>query len=178
MNYRWKIPTESAVFVTEILAADRISAAALLNNREIFERLLLVPHPYSEADFDDFYQRCQAYLEKHGHPASFAIRDVDGTMVGGVGFKELVKGHRCDIGYWLGRPYWGQGIMTSVVRAMTEFAVREWNLVRVSAHVFSTNAASAQVLKKAGFEYEGRLKKCLKKGEQFLDAKVYARITD
>ena len=174
MPYSWKIPTQSGVYLTEIAAADRTSCAALLNDREIYDRLLLLPHPYSESDFDQFFANVQSYLKRDGHPISFAIRDAEGTMIGGFGFKELIKGHCATIGYWLGRPYWGRGIMTSVVPAMTAFAVQEWDLVRVAANVFPTNTASVRVLEKAGFEYEGLQRNLHKKGDQFIDAKSYA----
>lgn len=178
MTFRWKITTDSPVYLTELAATDRKSVAPLLNDRGIYDVTLLVPHPYSESDFDGFYEHTLAATEQMGHPVNFAIRNEAGAMIGGFGIKELIEGHRCEIGYWLGRPYWGQGIMTNVVRTMTKYAMSQWNLVRVTADVFPTNLASARVLEKAGFEYEGLLKKLHKKGEQFTDARVYSLVRD
>jgi len=178
MTFLWKITTNSPVYLTELAAVDRVPVARLLNDRGIYDSMLLVPHPYSEADFDELYEHTRASTEEREHPMNFAIRNEAGTMIGGFGVKELVEGHRCEVGYWLGRPYWGQGIMTNVVCAMTAYSIRQWNLFRVTANTFPTNLASARVLEKAGFEFEGLQKKLHKKGEQFIDARVYSLVRD
>ena len=46
---------------------------------------------------------------KHGHPVHFAIRGDDDQLIGGCGFDGLTYGHRAEVGYWLAKPYWGQG---------------------------------------------------------------------
>ena len=178
MTFRWKISTNSPVYLTELAATDHTSAAPLLNDRGLCDNMLLVPYPYSEADFDDFYEITQAATEQNGQPVNFAIRNETGTMIGGFGVKELTEGHRCEIGYWLGRPHWGKGIMTHVVRTMTPYVMDQWNLVRVSACTLPTNLASARVLEKVGFEYEGLLKKLHKKDDQFIDSRVYSFVRD
>ncbi len=63
--------------------------------------------------------------------------------------------------------------MTAVVRRACEFAFHEWNLVKITAYVFTPNAGSARVLEKCGFEQEGYLKNHFQKGGQFLDARVF-----
>ncbi len=176
--YRWRIATESAVYLTELIATDRTFVAPLLNDHDVSKNLLLVPHPYSEADFGEFYELTQATTEQLGQPVHFAIRNEAGMMIGCFGVKDLVEGHCCKIGYWLGKPYWGYGMMTHVVRAMTPYVIGQWGLVRVVAHTFRKNLASARVLEKAGFEYEGLQKKLHKKHDQFIDARVYSFVRD
>jgi RimJ/RimL family protein N-acetyltransferase len=66
--------------------------------------------------------------------------------------------------------------MTKVVRALCEHAFAEWNLVRITAHVFPFNNASAKVLEKNGFLLEGVLRKHHWKAGNFLDAKLYALV--
>lgn len=114
--------------------------------------------------------------EKHRHPLHFAIRDENEKAIGGFGFEGLTYGHRAEIGYWLAKPFWENGIMTDVVRALCEFAFAEWNLVRITAHVFLFNKASARVLEKNGFECEGVLRKHHRKDEKFLDSRLYALV--
>lgn len=66
--------------------------------------------------------------------------------------------------------------MTGVVRAACAFAIAEWKLVRITAHVFELNKASARVLEKSGFELEGLLRKHHQKDGKFLDSKLYALV--
>ena len=97
-------------------------------------------------------------------------------LLGGCGFEGVSYGHCAEIGYWLARPFWGQGIMTEVVRALCGFAFAEWKLVRITAHVFDFNAASARVLEKNGFSLEGLLRKHHRKAGRFLDSRLYALV--
>jgi len=88
----------------------------------------------------------------------------------------LTYGHRAEIGYWLAKPFWGQGIMSAVVGAICDFAFGDWKLVRITAHVFTSNEASSRVLEKNGFEYEGLLRKHHQKDGKFIDSKLYALV--
>lgn len=157
-------------------AGDKPVLVEYLNDREIYDRTLRIPFPYTEADADFFLNLDAEATRKHGHLVHFAIRDRSGKAIGGAGFEGLVYGHRAEIGYWLAKPLWGQGIMTKVVRALCEFAFAEWSLVRITAHVFPFNDASAKVLEKNGFQLEGVLRKLHLKGGNFQDAKLYALV--
>lgn len=63
--------------------------------------------------------------------------------------------------------------MTAVVGRLSEFAFSEFGLVKITAHVFANNSASARVLVKCGFEQEGYLRKHYLKECKFLDARSY-----
>ena len=79
------------------------------------------------------------------------------------------------MGYWLGEKFWGRGIMTEVVTAVTDFCFDNFPFRRISAEVFANNPASARVLEKAGFTLEGRLKNHILKDGELLDSLLYAR---
>ena len=66
--------------------------------------------------------------------------------------------------------------MTDVVRSACDFALAEWKLVRIMAHVFEFNKASARVLEKCGFELEGLLRKHHQKDGKFLDSRLYTLV--
>lgn len=103
---------------------------------------------------------------------------VDGKASGGIGImlKEDVHRRMAEIGYWLGESYWGQGIVTEAVKAMTEYAFSNFDLCRLSAYVFEWNPGSARVLEKAGYQLEGRLRKSVTKEGQTIDALLYAKV--
>jgi RimJ/RimL family protein N-acetyltransferase len=83
-----------------------------------------------------------------------------------------------EIGYWLGEPFWGRGIITKALAAMTKYAFSNFDLIRLYAYVFETNPASMRVLEKAGYKLEGRLRKSVIKDGQILDQMVYAMLKD
>src|SRR5262249_19021259 len=147
-----------------------------LNDRGIYERTLRIPFPYTQANADEYLAFVERQIQEHGQPLAWAIRDEQNRLIGGLGFEglEVGKSHRARIGYWLGRPYWGRGIMPAVVRRVCAFAFTEFRLLKITAHIFAGNTASARVLEKCGFQAEGYLKKHYLKDEQFLDAIPYA----
>jgi [ribosomal protein S5]-alanine N-acetyltransferase len=79
------------------------------------------------------------------------------------------------VGYWLAEEFWGRGIMTEAVTAVTDFCFENFPLRRICAEVFANNPASARVLEKAGFIFEGRLKNNVVKDGEVLDSLLYAR---
>ena len=103
--------------------------------------------------------------------------EMDGTAVGGIGVHpgQDVYRHTATVGYWLGEQFWGRGIITEVVTAVTDFCFDNFPLRRISAEVFANNPASARVLEKGGFSFEGRLKNNVMKDGQVLDSLLYAK---
>lgn len=160
--------------LTEIRPTDIQALAEHLNDREIYDRTLRIPYPYTEADGEKFLAVVAAANEQYAEPVHFATRDINDTLIGGCGFDGLVPGHRAELGYWLARPFWGQGIMTAAVAALRDYALARWKLVRITAHVFSFNIASARVLEKNGFACEGVHRKQFLKDGRFLDGQCYA----
>jgi ribosomal-protein-alanine N-acetyltransferase len=77
-------------------------------------------------------------------------------MIGSCGFHLFDRRHqRVEIGYELHSDYWRQGIMSEAVRAVLVFCFDRLAVHRVEADVVEGNAASAALLKKAGFTLEG-----------------------
>ena len=154
-------------------------AAALVdsaNNRNVSAFLRdRFPYPYTAADAETYLTRILAQ-----EPASGFCIDVASRAVGGIGieFGSDIYRESAAIGYWLAEQFWGRGIMTNVVRAFTDWAFASFRLNRVSAEVFSNNPASARVLEKAGYAFEGRFRRHIVKDGVVLDALVYARVRE
>ena len=107
----------------------------------------------------------------------WAIRD-DVDLVGGVGLFDITEGTRAEIGYWLAKPYWGQGIMTKVVRRLCSFAFDQYGLNRIQARAFATNPQSASVLQKAGFKLEGTLRCFFTRDGQPVDDLIFGLVKE
>lgn len=135
-----------------------------------------VPYPYTLKDAKEWVK---INLTKYNKPDSdhrvFAI-EIDGEACGTVSLCKIVKEHKAELGYWLGRKYWGQGVMIEVVKLITKYGFKELKLRRIYAHVYLFNPASKKVLEKAGYETEGILKKEAKKGGKYIDAYLLAKV--
>lgn len=162
----------------EFRASDKEACLEHFRFRGIYENTLRLPFPYTEADFNTWMGIVEKTTKEQGQPVNWAIRNSEGFLIGGLGFDDLTigKSHRAEIGYWLAKPYWGRGLMTAAIQKACSFAFSEWDLAKITAHVFARNPASARVLEKCGFEQEGYLKKHYLKDGEFLDAKSYGLI--
>ena len=170
-----KIAVNDQVHLSEFRSSDKDALIEHLNDREIYERTLRIPFPYTDAAADEWLALVAKITQQQGRPVHFAIRNPDDALIGGCGFDGLQvgKSHRAEVGYWLAKPYWGWGIMTAVVQRLCRHAYEELGLVKLTAHVFTHNPASARVLEKCGFQQEGFLRKHFLKDGQFLDAKLF-----
>jgi ribosomal-protein-alanine N-acetyltransferase len=155
---------------------DRDSIIHHANNRKVWINLRdRFPHPYTKKD-----ARTWLDIVIDSRPeTNFAIA-INDEAVGGIGFSvQPDVGHRsAEIGYWLGEDFWGHGIASEALTAVTQHAFAHHDLCRLYAHVFEWNPASARVLEKAGYEYEGRMKKSVTKDNQTIDQLLYAKVID
>ncbi len=155
---------------------DLDSLVANANNRNVWMNVRdRFPFPYTRAAGEDWLKS----IASQNPETQFAI-DVDGTAVGGIGvmLQEDVAFRSAEIGYWLGEKFWGRGIATDAVRAVTDHAIRTHKLIRIYALVFEWNSGSARVLEKAGYAYEGRMRKAVTKAGRTIDQLAYAFVVD
>jgi ribosomal-protein-alanine N-acetyltransferase len=165
------------IALTEIKSADQGRLIEHLNDQEIYANTLRIPSPYTDADANRFLAVVGAAITEHSEPVHFAIRDSEAGLIGGCGFDGLVRGHRAELGYWLARPWRRQGIMTATIGTVRDYALARWDLVRISAHVFTFNIASVRILEKNGFTCEEVHRKQFLKDGQYIDALTYAFVS-
>ena len=152
---------------------DADSLARHANNRKVWIALRdIFPHPYTIEDADTFLRSVI-----NSEPVTLFCVEANGAAVGGIGIRIGTDVHRrtAELGYWLGEEFWGGGIMTEAVGAFTDFCFQNFSLRRIYAEPFANNPASARVLEKAGFTFEGRLKNNVLKDGELLDSLLYAR---
>lgn len=132
------------------------------------------PFPYT---FDDASAFLRGPIATGGN--AFAI-EIDGEAAGGVGARAADDENRicAEIGYWLGRAHWGQGLMTRVVAAWCGHLFATRPLHRLQANVFASNPASARVLEKCGFAFEGTRRQAIIKRGVIHDVRMYAKLRD
>jgi RimJ/RimL family protein N-acetyltransferase len=143
------------------------------NNRKVWIALRdHFPHPYT---IEDAYTFLKSVV--NSEPVTLFCVEANGAVVGEIGIRIGADVHRqtAEMGYWLGQEFWGRGIMTEAVAAFTDFCFENFQLQRIYAEPFANNPASARVLEKAGFVFEGRLKNNGLKDGKLLDSLLYAR---
>jgi RimJ/RimL family protein N-acetyltransferase len=146
------------------------------NNRNIWINLRdRFPHPYTKSDGRRFIRTARRMT-----PETFFAIAIGDEAVGGIGFvlQPDVERVSAEIGYWLGEAFWGRGIVTEAVVAVTRYAFEHHELTRLFALPYARNAASARVLEKAGYVLEGRLRRSAVKDGVIVDQLQYACVRE
>ena len=115
--------------------ADVAEQARLIGDYEVSKWLTVVPHPYGLADARQFIGKIAGELDR-------AI-EIDGSLAGVIGISD-------GLGYWLGRPFWGQGYMGEAAHAVVEDWFNAGHDCLTSGY-FAGNAPSAAILGRLGF---------------------------
>lgn len=126
---------------------------ALIGDWEVARWLARVPHPYGADQGRKFIaeiaRRMEQLREIH---YGVALRE-DDRLIGGLG---LVAGDPSDeLGYWIGRPYWGQGYAGEALPPLLSLAFNHLERSRIFARILPDNHGSRRLLEKLGFSYEG-----------------------
>ncbi|QDP39666.1 GNAT family N-acetyltransferase [Radiobacillus deserti] len=116
------------------------------------------------------------YVENKGMTAAILYKK---EIVGIAGFNELDWVNRSAvIGYWLGEPFAGKGIMTKVVHALVDLAFSELKMNRIDIRVASENRRSRAIPEKLGFSIEGTLRQAEWLYDHFVDHVVYSMLAE
>lgn len=151
---------------------DAKSLARHANNRQIWLNLRdIFPHPYSLDDARQFL----SVMTAQSPELAYCIA-AGGQAIGGIGLKPAcdVERYSAEIGYWLGEEFWGRGIATAAIRAVTRHGVETLGLNRVFALPYARNDPSCFALRKAGYVCEGRLQASAFKDGQWEDQLMFA----
>ena len=157
---------------------DAESLAAALNDRAVLDNLRDgLPFPYRPEDAL-WYINAMLSADPHGTFA-YAV-DVGGKAVGSVGAfrQENIHARTAELGYYLGREYWGHGIMTAAVRQLCAKLFAETDLLRIYAEPFTSNTGSRRVLEKSGFRLEGILRQNAVKNGKVQDMAMYSLLRE
>ncbi|NLR61795.1 GNAT family N-acetyltransferase [Chitinophaga polysaccharea] len=147
-----------------VLANDPAVAA---NLRDTF------PSPYSLKDAEEFLSLIEQ--GKLNHVWGIYAKDKIAGAITLTPQTDIYR-HSAEIGYWLGAPFHGKGIMTEAVSLLTEYAFREMNILRIYAGVFAYNEASKKVLMKSGYHLEAVKVKAVIKNDVLHDEHLMVKM--
>lgn len=181
MNIRTDLaagPFESEGFrLRPFEATDRESVVRHLDDRGMWRNLTdRIANPYTLEHADAFIGM-QVEQQSAGQHHNFAI-EIDGEACGSIGIQPLDDLHRrsAEIGYWLGRAHWGNGIATRALQLMTGRVFAATDLVRLQATILDWNPASCRVAEKCGYAREATLRQSIFKDGEITDAFLYVRL--
>ncbi|MCW5720819.1 MAG: GNAT family N-acetyltransferase [Devosia sp.] len=131
---------------------DAIPLARYLNDFGVSGNLARVPFPYSLADAKAWLRTRQP--DTAPDDANFCIERPGQGYIGHVGFHPGPQGPI--IGYWLGRPFWGQGFMREAAQLCLDWFFETTAAPAVYSGVFHFNQASLAIQRRLGFTETGR----------------------
>ncbi len=153
---------------------DAADVAAVADNPKVAANLRNVfPSPYTLADAQWYVDDCVAKGDDHQITRAIVV---DGRVVGSIGIfvKDDVYEKSGELGYWLGEDYWRKGITSRAAKQLCKEAFEMYPIERIFAEPFAYNAGSRGVLEKAGFTYEGTMRKGVYKNGQVFDYCMYS----
>ena len=132
------------------------------------------PHPYTKEDASLFIaDAARAYAEKSAF--HFGIFLNDGTLVGVCGIHTIYYNDlRGEIGYWLGRSYWGKGYAKEALSLLLGFCFNRLRLNKVYVVVLAFNERSIRLLLSSNFSKDGALRQNTLHGDAFVDDLVFS----
>ena len=144
------------------------------NNSKVSENLRDVfPFPYTLSDAEFFIKSIASATDN----LILAI-EINGQAVGSIGIIPQTDVYRrnAELGYWLGEPYWGRGIVSEAVTAIAYYTFQHFDIHRIYASVFDRNIASIRVLEKCGFAREAVHYKSVVKKNIVMDEYLYVKL--
>ncbi len=133
-------------------AEDAPRIAELASDFDVARMTTSIPYPLTAEQAEEFLQRMEA--RDPAREEIFAIERADEGVIGMIGFHPN-EAAAPEVGYWLGRAYWGQGYATEATKAAMAWVRDQWRKRYVVSGHFADNPASGEVLIKAGFLYTG-----------------------
>ncbi|KAB2336054.1 GNAT family N-acetyltransferase [Cytobacillus depressus] len=169
----------------EILDGDRIILRSLsLDDAEMIERYasdyelakttLNIPHPYPKGSAKAFVANVLEE-ETEGRNVTFAIvGKEDHNLIGLIGLRPVKAYRRGELGYWIGKPFWGNGYGTEAAKLVIKYGFEALNLNRIYAAAFTSNPGSWRIMEKCGMKHEGIFRHHVIKEGKPLDLTYYS----
>ena len=140
--------------------------------------MLCRPHPSPEESRQYVYSVKKYYTKKEFFDWALEHKE-SGRMIGTCGFSRIDETNLCaELGYVLNRVYWGQGLAVEAAREVIRIGFEVLSFNRIEARYMVENQASARVLEKLGFTFEGVHRKSIFVKGQFRDIGYYALLKE
>lgn len=156
---------------------DAARVAALAGDRDVAATTLRIPHPY-DAGMAEAWIADLGPSYREGRLTNFAVTTAADGVIGSIGLSLHAEHARGEMGYWIGRPFWGRGYASEAGREMLRYGFETLALHRIHAHHMTANPASGTVLRKLGMRHEGTLRHHTLKWGEFHDVECYGMLVE
>ncbi len=155
-------------------ASDVVSLFQNAKDKDIAKYTTL-PHPYKLKNATDFIKITKKnQRQKKAYELGIELKETK-EIIGMVSLMDIdSRNKNAELGYWLGKKYWGKKIMKEAIKLILNFGFKRLKLVKVYARVAHPNIASARLLEKSGFTYEGKLRKKEFRNKRWCDELRYS----
>ena len=141
--------------------ADAQRVCVLAGDYDVACMTAAIPHPYDEQMAADWLVSASG-----GEEGVVFMIEREDILIGCTGYRAFDTEH-AELGYWIGKPYWGLGYATEAVRALIAHALDADGFAYLKAGHFAENSASQTVLRKLGFSLHGEeMRECAARGEE------------
>jgi len=146
---------------------------AYASDYDMAKTTLNIPHPYPKGSGKDFARHMAEQFDIGKHYTFSVFDRKEGYFIGLMGLGVNKEFHHAELGYWIGKPFWGKGIGTEAAAAMMKYGFHELNLHRIFARAFAHNPGSYRIMEKIGMNYEGTFKEHVYRFGEYADVKFY-----
>jgi len=127
----------------------------LAGDPAIAETAMRIPHPLPRSSAEEWITDCIRGWEEDRCAVWKILLPGSHMLIGAVGLTIDTIHNHAELGYWVGREYWGNGYARAAVKEVIRFAVEIIGIHRIHATCLPYNTASIRVLNETGFVYEG-----------------------
>ncbi|QOY35207.1 GNAT family N-acetyltransferase [Anaerobacillus isosaccharinicus] len=155
---------------------DRVEELA--SDYDVSKTTLNIPYPYPEGGGKEFIESV-IESEKNGKIAILAIVDKETQhLLGLINLNIAIPHKRGELGYFIGKPYWGMGYGTEAARAIVAYGFKDLALNKIYAAAFTTNPGSWRIMEKIGLKHEGTHKQHVSRFGEFFDLAYYGLVKE
>lgn len=144
----------SRLVLRKLAPSDAAAISQLAGDIDVARMTGSFPHPFPLLSAEVKVMILNA-MHAQGLAYPYAITVDGGPLLGMADIFRRAKGFPFELGYWLGRPYWGKGYAAEASEALMREAKASLGLTEIVAGVFHDNAGSVRVLEKLGFDCLG-----------------------
>ena len=140
---------------------------------EVARTMLLVPYPYEDGMAEEWIATHHPAYEAGERVNWAVVQCEEGALVGSITLRLHPLHDNAELGYWIGRPYWGRGYATEAAEGAVRYSFEDLRLHRIHSNHFGGNPASGKVLRKVGMSREGTRPEHYKKWGAYEDRVDY-----
>lgn len=162
------------IVLRKLALSDAESIAEHIKDKAIIKWLLVVPYPYRKKDAASFIRsRQNERRTRKSYTFGISLK-TNKEIIGIIDLSDIDwDDKKAEVGYWIGKRFWGNGYMTEAINLISRFGFRELKLNKIYARVFEGNIASMRALEKNNFRHEGILRDEIFKYGRWIDEYYY-----